>query len=121
MIAVWWVLAAAGLGLLSLAVLWVMYLAVMALQRARDAGVLSPFAMRAGKALLAAGIVWDVLCNLLPVTVIFMEWPREATVSSRLRRLVRAPDGWRRRLATWYAVVLLNPFSPGGPHIEIPQ
>ncbi|WP_317201497.1 hypothetical protein [Janthinobacterium sp.] len=121
MVAALWVLAGAALGLLSLIVLWIMYLAVMALQRARDAGALSPFAMRAGQALLAVGIVWDVLCNLLPVTVIFMELPREATVSARLRRLVRGPDGWRRRLAVWYAAVLLNPFSPGGPHIEIPQ
>lgn len=121
MICALWALAAAGLGLLSLAVLWVMYLAVMALQRARDAGVLSPFATRAGQALLAVGTVWDALCNLLPVTVIFVEWPREATVSARLRRLVQSPPGWRRRLAVWYAVVLLNPFSPGGPHIEIPQ
>jgi hypothetical protein len=107
------------LGILSLAVLWVLYLAVMALQRTRDAGQLAPFAFRAGQMLLYFGLVWDVLCNLVIVSIMFCEVPREATVSERLRRLVRGPDGWRRRLATWYAVVLLNPFSPNGPHIPV--
>lgn len=116
-----WVLTGAAVGMLALAILWVMYLAVMALQRARDAGLLPPFALRAGKALLAVGLVWDILCNIVPATIIFLELPREATVSARLRRLVLVPDGWRKRLAAWCAITLLNPFSPGGPHINIPQ
>jgi hypothetical protein len=108
----------AVLGILSLAVLWVLYLAVMALQRAREAGQLAPFAFKAGQVLLYFGLLWDVLCNLIIVSIMFCEVPREATVSARLRRLVHGPDGWRRRLATWYAVVLLNPFSPS-PHIRL--
>lgn len=112
-------LLAVPVAFLALVVLWLLYLAVMALQRARDAGALSHFATTAGMALMYFGLAWDVLCNLLVVTVIFVEVPRELTVSARLRRLVKGKEGWRKQLAIWYAVTLLNPFSPGGPHIPI--
>ena len=105
-------------GFCSLYLLWWLYLAVMNLKQAQDAGTLSRPAYLLGLPLLGIGYVVDFFCNVAPTTVIFLEPPREYTVSERLRRLVKG-NGWRKTLATWFAAKLLNPFSPGGPHIEL--
>lgn len=110
-------LIAAGIG--ALAICEILYIVVMGLERARDEGKLSPACVKAGMAFMYASLLWDVLCNLFVVSFVFLELPREATVSQRLRRLVQQTPGWRRSLATWFAVNLLNPFSNGGPHITL--
>lgn len=67
--------------------------------------------------LLYVGLFWDILCNILVVTFIFLEFPRELTVSSRLTRLARKESGWKRNLARWFADNMLNPFCQE-PHIK---
>jgi hypothetical protein len=76
-----------------------------------------------GEGIAAFGLVWDVLCNILAATVVFLEPPREITVSARLRRLVMGdPTALRTRLAIWFARVLMNPFcKPDSPHIPLPS
>lgn len=106
---------------LSIGILWVLYLAVMNLRYARDAGVylLTPATQRMGKAVLGIAYVWDFLCNMLPVSVIFLELPHELLVTARVQRHVDGPDGWRRRVAIWFAVNMLNPFDLTGDHITL--
>lgn len=109
------------LALLPLAMLyglWLFFLAVMNLQRSRDAGKLPRPAYLFGLPLLYAGLLLDFLCNMFPATLILLELPHEYVVTQRLQRLVAGPDGWRKRLALWFARNLLDPFDPKGYHVS---
>ena len=104
----WAVLACYGL--------WVFYLAVMNLKRVRDAGKLSPWALRFGYAVLLIGYVLDVLVNWFVVTLLLLEFPQETTVTARLKRHNRDSDGWRKAVVLFFEP-LLDPFDPSGNHI----
>lgn len=96
--------------------LWLFYLAVMTLQRANDAGKISPVAYRLGLVVLYIGLALDFLGNVVVLTVLLLELPREWLVTARLRRLVHSSD-WRRPIARWIAEHLLNDFDSRGPHV----
>lgn len=96
--------------------IWLRYLAVMALKRARNEGKLSRAAFAIGLTLFIPAYVLDILGNLIICTVLFLDWPRETLITGRIQRYVDGPDGWRRRMAVWFAVHLLNPFDDG--HID---
>ena len=102
--------------------LFLLWIVISGLSRAHAEGRLSPHVIAVGTGIAYIGLAWDVLCNVLICTVIFLDIPREATLSQRLRRLLLT-TGWRQRLALWFAVDLINPFSvdPSDPHIHIPQ
>lgn len=97
-------------------VLWVLYLAVMNLRRAKQAGLLGRTARFFGTPLLIVGLVLDFLINVGPMSVILLELPREWTVSARLERHNLHSDGWRKAVAQWFEP-LLDPFDPSGNHI----
>lgn len=96
--------------------LWVFFLAVMSLQRARDAGLLTPFAKVLGYPVLFAGLALDAIVNTVVMTILFLELPREWTVTSRLKRHNREGRGTRQKLAQWFEP-LLDPYDPNGDHI----
>lgn len=96
--------------------LWILYLAVMALKRARNENKLSRLAFAFGVPVLKVGLVLDVLVNVLVLTVVLLELPRELLVTSRLKRHNRAGRGWRQRFAAW-CEQFLDPFDPSGDHI----
>lgn len=96
--------------------LWLFYVAVMALKRARDAGTLSRIAYALGVPILVIGYALDFLVNVTVCTVLFLESPRETTVTARLKRHKYA-TGWRGRVARWVAAHLLDAFDPDGKHI----
>lgn len=96
--------------------LWIFYLAVMSLKRAQDAGRLSISAKVFGYPVLFAGLVLDFFVNVTLCTALFLELPREMTVTARLKRHNRKSDGWRQRLAAWFEP-LLDPYDPSGDHI----
>jgi hypothetical protein len=98
--------------------LWLFYLAVMSLARARDAGAISIVAYRLGLPVLYFGLVLDVATNVLFASVLFLEFPHEWTVSARLTRLAGPGIGWRSSLARWIGTNLLNDFDTRGPHIR---
>lgn len=103
-------------GVLLLWALWVVYLAVMSLKRGKDAGTLTFWCKVFGYPVLFFGLLLDLICNLLVLTVILGEVPRELTVTSRLKRHNRTSTGWRKAVAVW-AEQLLNQFDPSGRHI----
>jgi hypothetical protein len=109
-------IALAVLYLLSVPILWVLYLAIMALSTARRAGKLPAAAKRCAYPLLAVGYLWDFLVNVLVCTPLFVELPREALVTSRVSRHKRAGSGWRYSIANWMCKNLLDPFDPKGCH-----
>lgn len=104
----------------SLFLLWLLWIVVAGLSRASQERRLSPLITHVGVAVAAFGLAYDALCNVLICSFIFFDLPREATLSQRLRRLVTS-TGWRSRLAIWFAVNLINPFSAdrNDPHIHI--
>lgn len=109
-------LPALGLWIGSAYALWLWYLAVMSLMRARDAGKLSRPAYILGLPILWSGLVIDVLVNVFVASILFFEPPRELLVTSRLKRLIHRRGGWRGRLAHWVCAKLLDQFDPSGHH-----
>ena len=101
---------------LLLYALWVFFLAVMSLKRAKDAGLLTTTAKCFGYPVLFAGLLLDFLANTLVLTVLLLELPREGTVTSRLKRHNATSTGWRKAVAAW-AEPLLDPYDPSGDHI----
>lgn len=98
-------------------VLWIVYAAVMNLKRVRDTVGLTPAHKLFGYPALALGLVLDAYVNLVWGTLVFVEVPREWTLSSRLWRLSNDPAaGWRQRWALALRVALLDSVDPNGVH-----
>lgn len=111
----------------SLYLLWVFYLAVMSLARVKKASGLNTDSEQLGTLLLLIGYLLDFNANIGVMTVLLLEWPRETTVTSRLRRHNHPVDEslplLPRLLAHWRLGVvrkfepILDPYDPGGDHI----
>ena len=98
--------------------LWRDYLAIMNLQRVRDAGGLSSRAASLGVPLLVRGYLLDFIVNVFVLSWVLMELPRELTVTARLKRhnLTAKPGTWARDVVTFFQP-LLDPFDPDGKHV----
>lgn len=103
-------------GLFSVYGLWIFYLAVMNLSRARKAKLLNKTATALGLPVLIVGYLLDAFVNVFVMTLVFVEWPEELTVTSRLKRHIKTGQGWQFRVASWF-IPLLDPFDPSGRHI----
>ncbi len=101
---------------LSIYVTLTMYWAIMCLARARDHGTLPPSARRIAYPLLLTGYLMDFLLNVLVVSFVLLEIPRELLVTARLSRHIKAGAGWRRTVATWVCRNLLDFADPKGCH-----
>ena len=106
----------AGVLIAAFYVLWLLYLAVMNLRRAKKAGTLTRTAYVMGLPMLGVGLALDFLVNAIPMTIILLETPREWTVSARLKRHNQESSGWRKSVAAWFEP-LLDPFDHTGDHI----
>lgn len=100
----------------ALYVLWIFYLASMALIRARDAGNITRPALVLGYPIVGLAVAIDIALNLTVFTALFLELPRERMITHRLRRHID-DAGWRGRLARWFAHNLLDTFDPSGRHV----
>ncbi len=103
-------------GFLLTYLLWIFYLAVMNLSKAKKANQLSTTAKVLGTPILYTGWIIDCLVNILVMTVLFLELPRELLVTSRLKRHNRTGSGWRQKLAAWFEPII-DPYDPSGDHI----
>lgn len=91
--------------------LWLLFLAVMALQwKWRELSL--PVRTLAAPAVLVA-LLLDVLFNVTIGTVLFLDLPRQWTFSQRIGSYKRRID-WRAPLAHWICANLLDPFEAGG-------
>lgn len=95
--------------------LWLLFLASMNLERARQAGTLSRPARALGIPVVLLTAAVDVVVNLTLGTVLLLDRPRELTLSQRLSRLLAAP-GWRSVVAAFVCTQLLDAFDPSGKH-----
>ena len=104
------------IGFLIIYALWVFFLAVMSLKRAKQAGALSRPVLILGTPTLFIGYLLDFLANTFVMTVLLMELPQETTVTDRLKRHIQDGSGWRYRFSSSFRP-LLDPFDPSGPHL----
>ena len=95
--------------------LWVHFVAIMHLMHMRDDGLLTREQRVIGYTALAVGLVLDVALQVA-LTAVFLELPREWTVSGRLWRLSNGRPGWRQRLALRLRVGFLDSADPSGTH-----
>lgn len=103
--------------LVGLYLLWLFYLAVMNLQRAKENGTLSLPAKILGLPIVIVGVLLDVVVNIFVMTILFLERPKEWLVTDRLQRHVRYHSGtWRAKLAYVICHYLLDTFDPSGKH-----
>lgn len=103
---------------LSLAItygLYVFYCAVMNIKRVRDMGKLTALGKVLGYPTLVIGLVLDLAVNVLVMSIILLEIPREWTVTSRLKRH-QASTGWRLAVVKFFEPVL-DPLDPSGDHV----
>ena len=103
-------------GLGSTYLLWIFFLAVMSLKRAKDAGQLTTAAKALGYPVLIVGYALDCFVNTTVMTLLLLEIPEETTVTSRLSRHLNHGEGWRKAVAVW-AAPLLDPYDPSGRHL----
>jgi hypothetical protein len=102
--------------LLSPWVLWGIYCAVMRLKQVREAGALTTSIKVMGYPWLFVGLFVDFVVNTVFGSLVFLELPREWTLSARLWRLSNQEPSWRQRWALWIRVNLLDPIDPSGIH-----
>ena len=96
--------------------LYVFYAAVMNIKRVRDMGKLTTLGKVFGYPTLVIGLVLDLLVNVLVMSVILLEIPREFTVTSRLKRHHAESTGWRLAVVLFFEP-LLDPLDPSGDHV----
>lgn len=102
--------------LLAFWALWVLFLATMNLAQSKAEGKLQGFALYAGYTVLAVGLLVDLVVQITVASLLWLEPPRELTVSARVDRLCRTGTGYRLALALWFRRVMLAPFDRGGGH-----
>ena len=98
--------------------LWILFLAVMSLKRARDAGTITQAAYCLGMPVLYFGLLFDFVLNFSLFSILMLEPPQEWTVSQRMARHIRDGSGWRRSVALWIGDNLLDKFDPSGKHLH---
>jgi hypothetical protein len=101
--------------ILSLYLLWVLFLAVMPLYRAYLDKALTPASKVLGYPLIIVMLTVDCLVNITIMTLVLLEFPREYLVTKRLTRL-STDGGWRGKLARGVCKKLLDAFDPRGKH-----
>lgn len=101
--------------LLTVYLLWLHFVAVMHLKHMRADGLLTKEQTYFGYTTLAVGLVLDLLVQVF-ISLLFLEIPREWTVSGRLWRLSNGKPSWRQKLALKIRVALLDSVDPAGIH-----
>jgi len=98
--------------------LWILYVAMMNIERSATQ---NPLPWQAKLMVYPTMVVFDIIefvTNVFVCTLIFLDLPREVTVSARLRRYYIHQDkcGWRMVIVN-FIKPMLDPFDHKGPHI----
>jgi hypothetical protein len=109
---------AAAFALGTLWALWVLYIAMMNIKRVT---LTKPLPWQAKLLVYPTMAVFETIefiANVVVLTVLFFDWPREIRVSDRLRRYWKGPAryGWRLHVVK-FIKPMLDPFDPAGFHI----
>lgn len=107
--------------------LWVLFRIIMRLKIRKDGGeVLSRATLAWGYPTLMVGYALDFATNVWQGTVLFLEVPKELTVSARVKRHTHdtsVPAWYWKPLVLWRRLVartlrdrVLKPYDPSGGH-----
>ena len=109
--------------LYSLYVMWVLYLAVMNLQRVYLAGGLNKYVYALAVPMVIAAFTLDILLNVFIASFVFWQRPhyKRLTMSARMDDLIVNGDGWRKNRALFTVAYLLQPFDTSGQHTTYGQ
>jgi hypothetical protein len=104
--------------LITLWALWILYIAMMNVKRVTTTKPLPWQAKLLVYPTMAVFEVIEFIANVVVLTMLFFDWPREIRVSDRLRRYWKSPAkyGWRLHVVK-FIKPMLDPFDPAGPHI----
>lgn len=91
---------------------WLLFLAIMSIKAAKDAGRLTAGGRMFAIPVLAVGIAADVFLNVT-ATVPFVELPKEWLFTHRVSRHLNDAN-WRGTMSRWLCRNLLDPFEVGG-------
>lgn len=98
--------------------MWIFYVAVMHLDKIHSEQGLNLPSKILGYPLLVVAFTLDVLLNWIVFTVLFLELPKELTISHRLKRINRRDTkGYRKWLIVHIFEPLLDGFDKRGNHI----
>lgn len=103
--------------LLDLYVFFIMYVSSMGMIRAHKEGKLNAVLWALCSPFVAVSWIVDVIHNLTLFTLLYLELPRELTVTDRLKRHV-TQHTFRGKLSRWIAETILNPFDHTGNHVD---
>ena len=99
---------------------WVFYLAAINVVNAyRKGRITKPLTKVLCYPVVYSFLAADFLFNVTLATLFFMDLPQEKTVTTRLKRLANG-DGWRMKLARWFASNWVNPFDLTEIHVGYP-
>jgi hypothetical protein len=132
-----------GTSVISIYALWIFYLAIMNLKRVKDSkdesgkSQLGKLALTFGTPLLIVGYVLDMLVTLFIGTLVFLDLPKELTLTARLARYIKVDNDAlaalaitnttnhiaieytptiRGKWALWFCVEFLDKFDSIGKH-----
>ena len=107
----------AALIFLDLYLFFILYVASMGMVRAHKEGKLNSILWVLCVPFVALSWVIDVIHNITLFTLLYLEFPRELTVTERLKRHV-SEHTFRGKLSRWIAETVLNPFDYSGNHVD---
>lgn len=107
----------AALIFLDLYLFFILYVASMGMVRAHKEGKLNSILWVLCVPFVALSWVIDVIHNITLFTLLYLELPRELTVTERLKRHV-SEHTFRGKLSRWIAETVLNPFDYSGNHVD---
>lgn len=96
----------------ALMLFWIIFVGVMAVKNSWDRLPLP--AKILGSVWGVIGMAMDIALNWSLFILIFMDWPRERTVTAHCSRLKREGNAYQRAVANWTCRNLLDPFENGG-------
>jgi hypothetical protein len=94
-------------------VTWVLFLAVMSVKAAKDAGTLPTATYVMAYPMYIVALLFDFALNMAS-SFVFMEPPQELLLTHRCDRHLLESDGWRWMLAATLCKYMLDPFQIGG-------
>ena len=108
-----------NLVLFSVLYIWVfycLYIFTMGVYRAHLAKRLTTVTTIMLFPVVLLAIFVDILCNFTLATIIFWELPHQMMVTQRLHGYRQQLGGWRKSIADYICLNLLDPFDPSGDH-----
>lgn len=98
-----------ALAIISFVILWLIFINVMTWKKHKEK---IPKLIHYPLYVIAAiGYVIDILFNWVYGTIIFLELPRQLTLSERLREALIKDDSWRFKLAYFFCTKLIEPWD----------